>query len=48
MGELGDPGVLDDAVDELIEAVPGRGGWVALLADGTLPATSRVALTLRT
>lgn len=48
VGEVGDPGVLDDAVDELIEAVLGRGGWVALLADGTLPAASRVALTLHT
>ncbi len=40
------PDVLDDAVDELIEAVLARGGWVALLTDGTLPADSRVALTL--
>lgn len=44
--EMGDPEVLDDAVDELIETVLGRGGWVALLADGTLPADTRVALTL--
>jgi Bacterial archaeo-eukaryotic release factor family 3 len=41
------PDVLDDAVDELIEAVLARGGWVALLADHTLPADARVALTLR-
>jgi hypothetical protein len=46
VGEVGDPDVLDDAVDELIETVLGRGGWVALLADGTLPPDSRVALTL--
>jgi Bacterial archaeo-eukaryotic release factor family 3 len=46
--ELGDPEVLDDAVDELIEAVLGRGGWVALLPDGTLPADTRVAVTLHT
>jgi hypothetical protein len=46
VGEVGDPGVLDDAVDELIEAVLARGGWVALLADGTLPPDARVALTL--
>jgi Bacterial archaeo-eukaryotic release factor family 3 len=41
------PDVLDDAVDELIEAVLARGGWVALLDDHTLPDTTRVALTLR-
>lgn len=46
VGEVGDPDVLDDAVDELIETVLGRGGWIALLADGTLPAATRVALTL--
>lgn len=46
LGEVGDPDVLDDAVDELIEAVLGRGGWVALLTDGTLPGGSRVALTV--
>jgi hypothetical protein len=46
VGQVGDPDVLDDAVDELIEAVLARGGWVALLADGTLPADMRVALTL--
>ncbi len=45
VGEVGDPEVLDDAVDELIEMVLGRGGWVALLADGSLPADTRVALT---
>jgi hypothetical protein len=41
------PDVLDDAVDELIETVLSRGGWVALLTDGTLPADARVALTVR-
>ncbi len=46
VGEVGDPDVLDDAVDELIEAVLDRGGWVALLADGTLPGGARIALTL--
>jgi hypothetical protein len=46
VGEVGDPDVLDDAVDELIEAVLGRGGWVALVSDGSLPADSRVVLTL--
>jgi hypothetical protein len=46
VGQVGDPGVLDDAVDELIELVLARGGWVALLTDSTLPAATRVALTL--
>jgi hypothetical protein len=41
------PGVLDDAVDELIEAVLSRGGWVAIVRDGSLPDGARVALTLR-
>jgi Bacterial archaeo-eukaryotic release factor family 3 len=46
VAQLSAPDVLDDAVDELIEAVLARGGWVALLADGSLPAESRVALTV--
>jgi len=46
MSAVDAPDVLDDAVDELIEAVLARGGWVALLTDGTLPADARVALTL--
>ena len=41
------PEVLDDAVDELIERVLQRGGWVALVEDGTLAAHDRVALTVR-
>lgn len=41
------PDVLDDAVDELIEAVLRRGGWVALIEDGALAEHERVALTLR-
>jgi len=41
------PEVIDDAVDELIELVLERGGWVALLDDGTLAAHAGVALTLR-
>jgi hypothetical protein len=40
------PDVVDDVVDELIELVLARGGWVALLDDGTLPAGTGVALTL--
>ena len=41
------PDVIDDAVDELIELVLDRGGWVALVADGLLSDRGRVALTLR-
>lgn len=41
------PDVLDDAVDELIELVLQRGGWVALVTDGTLADHDGVALTLR-
>jgi Bacterial archaeo-eukaryotic release factor family 3 len=41
------PEVLDDAVDELIEAVLDRGGWIAMVDDGALAAHERVALTLR-
>jgi hypothetical protein len=39
--------VIDDVVDELIELVLSRGGWVALLDDRTLPDGIGVALTLR-
>ena len=41
------PDVLDDAVDELIELVLDRGGWVALVEDGALADHDGVALTLR-
>ena len=41
------PDVLDDAVDELIELVLDRGGWVALVDDGVLEAHGGVALTVR-
>ncbi len=41
------PDVIDDAVDELIELVLARGGWVALTDDGALAAHDRVALTLK-
>lgn len=41
------PEVLDDAVDELIELVLERGGWVALVEDGALAAHGGVALSLR-
>jgi len=41
------PDVLDDAVDELVELVLDRGGWVALVRPGTLANHDRVALTLQ-
>jgi hypothetical protein len=41
------PDVVDDVVDELIETVLLRGGWVAFVADGALADAGRVALTLR-
>jgi len=45
--DLEHPDVIDDAVDELIETVLRRGGWVALVEDGALAEHERVALTLR-
>jgi len=41
------PDVIDDLVDELIELVLARGGWIALVEDGSLGGHERVALTLR-
>jgi hypothetical protein len=41
------PDVIDDAVDELIEAVLRRGGWIALMEDGVLAEHGGVVLTLR-
>ncbi len=41
------PDVVDDVVDELVETVLLRGGWVAFVADGALADAGRVALTLR-
>jgi hypothetical protein len=41
------PEVIDDAVDELIELVLNRGGWVAMVDDGLLAEHDGVALTLR-
>lgn len=45
--DLEHPDVIDDAVDEVIETVLRRGGWVALVHDGALSSTQRIALTLR-
>lgn len=41
------PDVIDDIVDELVEIVLSRGGWIALLSPGQLPAGTHLALTLR-
>lgn len=41
------PDVVDDVVDELIEVVIQRGGWVAFAEDGALAEHDRVALTVR-
>ncbi len=41
------PDVVDDVVDELIETVLLRGGWIAFVSDGALTDSGRVALTLR-
>ncbi|MGY1672784.1 baeRF3 domain-containing protein [Geodermatophilus sp. SYSU D00710] len=41
------PDVVDDVVDELIETVLLRGGWIAFVADGALADAGRVALALR-
>jgi Bacterial archaeo-eukaryotic release factor family 3 len=45
--DLEHPDVIDDAVDEVIETVLRRGGWVALVQDGALATRDRIALTLR-
>jgi hypothetical protein len=45
--DIDHPDVIDDAVDELIEIVLSRGGWIALFQPGQLPHNSHLALTLR-
>ncbi len=45
--DVDSPDVIDDLVDELIELVMLRGGWVALVEPGSLPGRSRIALTQR-
>ncbi|RBY86304.1 hypothetical protein [Blastococcus sp. TF02A-30] len=41
------PDVVDDVVDELIETVILRGGWIAFVDDGALAEHGRVALSVR-
>jgi hypothetical protein len=41
------PGVVDDAVDELVEMVLGRGGRVTIVPDGTLGDLGRLAICTR-
>lgn len=45
--DIEDPDVLDDAVDEVIETVLARGGWIALVDTGRIPHGERIGLTLR-
>lgn len=47
LDDVENPEALDDAVDELIELVLREGGWVTLVADGTLSEHRGVALVLR-
>ncbi len=44
--DIDHPDVIDDLVDELIETVLHRGGWVALVSDGALREHDGVALTV--
>lgn len=45
--DLGAADVIPNLVDELVERVVGRGGWVALVRDGALSSRGRVAITVR-
>ena len=45
--DLEHPDVVDDAVDEVIETVLQRGGWVAWVDDGTLADAGGIALSVR-
>jgi hypothetical protein len=45
--DIDHPEVIDDAIDELIEIVLRRGGWIALVEDGLLSAHGRIALAVR-
>lgn len=43
--DVEDPEVTDDCVDEIIERVLDRGGWIALVDPGSIPTGGRIALT---
>jgi hypothetical protein len=45
--DIDHPEVIDDAIDELIEIVLRRGGWIALVEDGRLSAHGGIAVALR-
>lgn len=45
--QVGGTDIMDDAVDEVIEAVLAKGGNIALMDDGTLANHQQIALTLR-
>ncbi|MBW4554130.1 MAG: hypothetical protein KME35_23955 [Aphanocapsa sp. GSE-SYN-MK-11-07L] len=47
VAQAGGTEVMDDAVDEIIEAVLAKGGSVSLVEDGSLPADQQIALILR-
>ena len=47
VSDLGAADVVDDIVDEIIEIILLRGGWVALLESGAIPAGARIAVTER-
>jgi hypothetical protein len=47
VGDPEEPGVIDDVVDELIEAVLARGAEVVTVPDGSLTAQGHVVLTMR-
>jgi hypothetical protein len=47
VAEPGGTEVIDDAVDEIIEAVLANGGEVVLVEDGSLEQHQRIALVLR-
>jgi hypothetical protein len=47
VAEPGGTKVMDDAVDEIIEAVLAKGGEVMIVDDNALPDHNQIALTLR-
>ena len=45
VSDVGAADVVDDIVDEIIEIILLRGGWVALLESGAIPGGARIAVT---